>query len=207
MKQFFKMMMFIVAATMAFAACSQQYEDETQISAPTIKVTATMLLEATRSSFGEPDGKIYPTEWDGDEKMKYSLNFGDAKDVEPTFVDDQSATAELTLTDDGSGSYTIHALSPASAYLSVFASDKKWNVTVPATQTPSATSCDPAAQILYGVSNTSDVLDGSYTLSFHHALAYGKMTLKNLALNGAKISSVAITTDSDIAGRDRKSVV
>ena len=199
MKRFFRMMMLIVAATMAFAACSQ-YEDE-NIAGPTVKVNVSMVLDATRSSFGEPDGKIYPTSWDGNEEMKYSLNFGDASNVEPTFVDDQSATAELTLTDDGSGSYTIHALSPASAYLSVFASDKKWNVTVPATQTPSATSCDPAAQILYGVSNTSDVLDGSYTLSFHHALAYGKMTLENLALNGAKISSVAITTDSDIAGR------
>ena len=199
MKRFFRMMMLIVAATMAFAACSQ-YEDE-NIAGPTVKVNVSMVLDAVRSSFDTPNGTSYPTSWDGDEKMKYSLNFGDAKDVEPTFVDDQSATAELTLTDDGSGSYTIHALSPASAHVSVFASDKKWNVTVPATQTPSATSCDPAAQILYGVSNTSDVLDGSYTLSFHHALAYGKMTLKNLALNGAKISSVAITTDSDIAGR------
>ena len=199
MKRFFRMMMLIVAATMAFAACSQ-YEDE-NIAGPTVKVNVAMVLDATRSSFGTPNGTSYPTVWEGDEEMKYSLNFGDASNVEPTFVDDQSATAELTLTDDGSGSYTIHALSPASAYLSVFASDKKWNVTVPATQTPSATSCDPAAQILYGVSNTSDVLDGSYTLSFHHALAYGKMTLKNLALNGAKISSVAITTDSDIAGR------
>ena len=199
MKRFFRMMMLIVAATMAFAACSQ-YEDE-NIAGPTVKVNVAMVLDAPRSSFGEPDGKIYPTEWDGDEKMKYSLNFGDAKDVEPTFIDDQSATAELTLTDDGSGSYTIHALSPASAFVSISASYKNWNVTVPATQTPSATSCDPTAQILYGVSNTSDVLDGSYTLSFHHALAYGKMTLKNLALNGAKISSVAITTDSDIAGR------
>ena len=199
MKRFFRMMMLIVAATMAFAACSQ-YEDE-NIAGPTVKVNVAMVLDATRSSFGTPNGTSYPTVWDGDEEIKYSLNFGAAKDVMPTFTDEQSATAELTLTDDNSGAYTIHVLSPKDAYVSVSADYKNWNVNVPTTQNPSATSCDPAAQILYGVSNTSDVLDGSYTLSFHHALAYGKMTLKNLALNGAKISSVAITTDSDIAGR------
>ena len=199
MKRFFRMMMLIVAATMAFAACSQ-YEDE-NIAGPTVKVNVAMVLDATRSSFGTPNGTSYPTVWAGDEEMKYSLNFGAAKDVTPTFTDEQSATAELTLTDDNSGAYTIHVLSPVDAFVSVSADYKNWNVNVPATQTPSATSCDPAAQVLCGVSNTSDVLDGSYTISFHHALAYGKMTLKNLALNGAKISSVAITTDSDIAGR------
>ena len=204
MKQFFKMMMFIVAATMAFAACSQQYEDETQISAPTIKVTATMLLEATRSSFGEPDGKIYPTEWDGDEEMKYALNLKSAKDVTPVFADDMtSATAELELTDDGSNAYTISMISPASAdFGSISAEKNTWGITIPTTQEPkNATSCDPAAQILYAVSNTSDVLDASYTLPFQHATAYGKMTLQNLALNGAVISSVALTADADLAGR------
>ena len=203
MKQFFKMMMFIVAATMAFAACSQQYEDETQISAPTIKVTATMLLEATRSSFGEPDGKIYPTEWDGNEEMKYALNLKAANDVTPIFADDMtSATAELELTDDGSNAYTISMISPATAFFGSISAEKNtWGITIPTTQEPKATSCDPAAQILYAVSNTSDVLDASYTLPFQHATAYGKMTLKNLALNGAVISSVALTADADLAGR------
>ncbi len=199
MKRFFRMMMLVVAATMAFAACSQ-YEDE-NIAGPTVKVNVSMVLDAVRSSFDTPNGTSYPTSWDGDEVMKYALNLANASNVEPTFVDDQSATAELTLTDDGSGSYTIHALSPESAFVSVSASYKNWTVEIPATQTPTATSCDPAAQILYAVSNTSETLDASYSLSFHHATAYGKMTLKNLALNGAKISSVAITTDSDIAGR------
>ncbi len=201
MKKFFKMMMFIVAATMAFAACSQ-YEDENIVSKPTVKVNVSMVLDATRTSFGEPNGNSYPTKWDGDEKIKYALNLVSAKDTTPTFADDkQSASAELELTDDESGAYTIYALSPASAYISLNATYKSWGVTVPTTQTPSATSCDPAAQILYAVSNTSDVLNGSYQLPFQHATAYGKMTLKNLALNGAVISSVAITSDADIAGR------
>lgn len=201
MKKFFKMMMFIVVATMAFAACSQ-YEDENIVSKPTVKVNVTMTIDESRTSFGEPDGNSYPTEWDGDEEMKYSLNLKSVKDVTPVFADDMtSATAELELEDDDSGAYTISALSPKSAFVAVNASYKSWNITIPTTQNPSPTSCDPAAQILYAVSNTSDVLDASYSLAFKHVTAYGKMTLKNLALNGAAISSISITSDADIAGR------
>ena len=201
MKKFFKMMMFIVVATMAFAACSQ-YEDENIVSKPTVKVNVTMTIDESRTSFGEPDGNSYPTEWSGDEKIKYSLNFDSAKDVTPVFADDMtSASAELELTDDESGAYTIYAISPADACLSNSATYKNWNISIPTTQTPSEISCDPAAQILYAVSNTSDVLDASYSLAFKHVTAYGKMTLKNLALNGAAISSISITSDADIAGR------
>lgn len=201
MKKFFKMMMFIVVATMAFAACSQ-YEDENIVSKPTVKVNVTMTIDESRTSFGEPDGNSYPTEWSGDEKIKYSLNFDSAKDVTPVFADDMtSASAELELTDDKSKAYTIYAISPADACLSNSATYKNWNISIPTTQTPSEISCDPTAQILYAVSNTSDVLDASYSLAFKHVTAYGKMTLKNLALNGATISSISITSDADIAGR------
>lgn len=201
MKKFFKMMMFIVVATMAFAACSQ-YEDENIVSKPTVKVNVTMTIDESRTSFGEPDGNSYPTEWSGDEKIKYSLNFDSAKDVTPVFADDMtSASAELELTDDESGAYTIYAISPADACLSNNATYKNWNISIPTTQAPSEISCDPTAQILYAVSNTSDVLDASYSLAFKHVTAYGKMTLKNLALNGAAISSISITSDADIAGR------
>lgn len=201
MKKFFKMMMFIVVATMAFAACSQ-YEDENIVSKPTVKVNVTMTIDESRTSFGEPDGNSYPTEWSGDEKIKYSLNFDSAKDVTPVFADDMtSASAELELTDDESGAYTIYAISPAVVCLSNNATYKSWNISILPTQTPSEISCDPAAQILYAVSNTSDVLDASYSLAFKHVTAYGKMTLKNLALNGAAISSISITSDADIAGR------
>ena len=201
MKKFFKMMMFIVVATMAFAACSQ-YEDENIVSKPTVKVNVTMTIDESRTSFGEPDGNSYPTEWSGDEKIKYSLNFDSAKDVTPVFADDMtSASAELELEDDKSGAYTIYAISPADACLSNNETYKNWNISIPTTQTPSEISCDPTAQILYAVSNTSDVLDASYSLAFKHVTAYGKMTLKNLALNGATISSISITSDADIAGR------
>lgn len=203
MKKFFKMMMFIVVATMAFAACSQ-YEDENIVSKPTVKVNVTMTIDGSRTSFGEPDGNSYPTEWDGDEEMKYALNLKSAKDVTPVFADDMtSATAELDLEDDDSGAYTISMISPASAYFGSISAEKNtWGITIPTTQEPkNATSCDPTAQILYAVSNTSDVLDASYSLAFKHVTAYGKMTLKNLALNGATISSISITSDADIAGR------
>ncbi len=74
-------------------------------------------------------------------------------------------------------------------------------MTVPSTQTPTAASCDPAAQILFAASGTTATMPASVSLRFKHATAYGKFSLKNLNLGSATINSISITTEPAITGR------
>lgn len=185
---------------MAFTGCSN---DEFE-SAPALKKTISFSSEVTRTAFGEPDGTTYPTLWTGNEQIKIGLNNAStdskpvAADVTAT-EDGKKATWTAEITDDESGSYTLYALSPASAYLSTKVDG--WGVTIPEVQTPIENSCDEAAQILVAKSATTDVLPSNVTMHFKHLTAYGKLTLKNLDLGEAKVQSIALTAENHIVGR------
>ena len=185
---------------MAFTGCSN---DEFE-SAPALKKTISFSSEVTRTAFGEPDGTTYPTLWTGNEQIKIGLNNAstDSKSVAANVTateDGKKATWTAEIEDDYSGSYTLYALSPASAYLSTKVDG--WGVTIPEVQTPIENSCDEAAQILVAKSATTDVLPSNVTMHFSHLTAYGKLTLKNLDLGGAKVQSIALTAESNIVGR------
>lgn len=194
-----KSLMLFAAAAMAFAGCSK---DDGTTNDMGMKVRFTAGTDQTRTAFGEPDGTTYPTLWQEGDKIALRLNTSTSKTdcpVTPT-NGGANATFDATLTDDGSGSYTIQALSPASAFVSALASGN-WRVTVPSTQTPTAASCDPAAQILFAASETTTTMPASVSLRFKHATAYGKFSFKNLNLGSATVNSISITTEPAITGR------
>lgn len=199
MKNLMKSLMLVAVAAMAFASCAKS--DDVAVGRK-VDVVLKVNIDDVRTSFGEPNGNTYPVKWNGDEELKVSLNYGGAVNADLT-VNGAQASIKATLTDDNSTTgYTILALSPSSAYVSISAgTNNSWNVMIPTTQNPTATSCDAAAQILAAKTATSDVLDGYYNATFNHVTAYGKMSLQNLNLNGAKISSVVLTSSADIAGR------
>lgn len=196
-------MMAVAVAAMSFAACST---DVTEEIAPVEKFTVKINAAApeTRTVFGTLDDGEYPTLWEGDETIKAALNVSTAKSVNIADVSNDGASAtfdEVTFTDDASGSYTIYAVSPASAASGLDTQYKSWTIVVPTEQTPTATSCDPAAQILVGKSATTTSVPSEVTMNFNHFTAYAKINFKNVALNGATVESIHISADGKIAGQ------
>ena len=202
MKKVFKSLFVIVAAMITFAGCAKQ-----EIDAPATSETKTVQFFAesieTKTAFGTPDDKTYPTLWTANDKaVKLSLNYASPKDADIEVSDDfttASFTAEIT--DDGSGAYVFYAMSPASAYNSFHESNKYLSANISTTQTPLANSVDEKAQVLYAVSDQFDEMPSSVSLNFKHFTAYGKLSFINLDHGDAAVTSVAITSSVDFAGR------
>ena len=203
MKNLFKSMMAIAVAAMSFTACSNDLtEDVTPSQEFTVKINA--VSPESRTVFGDIDDGKYPTLWTGNESIKAALNVSTAQSVNVAEVSNGGASAtfeDVTFTDDASGSYTIYAVSPASAANGLDTQYKSWTIVVPTEQTPTATSCDPAAQILVGKSATTNTVPSEVTMNFNHFTAYAKINFTNVALNGAVVESINISSDGKIAGQ------
>lgn len=200
MKKFFRSIIVIAAAAVAFSSCVQE-KNVPAFEEKTVQFVANTV--STKTAFGELDGDTYPTLWtDNDTEVKLSLNYDSPSDVAVTPSEDYtSAHFNATITDDESGSYRFYSLSPASAYLSMHATNKYIGATIPATQTPLSNSVDESAQILYAISDEYSVLPETVGLYYWHFTAYGKMTLSNLELGDAVISSISVTSSVDFVGR------
>ena len=202
MKKVFNSLFVIIAAMVTFAGCAKQ-----EIDAPATVETKTVQFYAesieTKTAFGTPDGKTYPTLWTAnDEAVKLSLNYASPKDADIEVSDDfttASFTAEIT--DDESGAYVFYAMSPASAFNSFHSNNKYLSANISTTQTPLANSVDEKAQVLYAVSEQFDEMPSSVSLNFKHFTAYGKLSFVNLNLGDATVTSVTITSSVDFAGR------
>ena len=201
MKKLFKSLFVIIAAMVTFAGCAKE-----EIAAPETK-TVHFFAESieTKTAFGTPDGTTYPTLWtENDEKVKLLLNLNEEKVSDITVSDDfKTATfsAEFTLTGEkpSVAPFTFYALTPSNAYLGKNA--ERFSVTIPNAQTPLENSVDEAAQILYAVSESYEELPSEVAFHFNHFTAYGKLSFKNLNLNGANVESIALTSEVNIAGR------
>lgn len=201
MKKLFNSIFVIIAAMVTFAGCAKE-----EIAAPETK-TVQFFAESieTKTAFGAPNGTTYPTLWtENDEKVKILLNLNEEMFADVTPSDDfktASFSAKLELNDKAPSvaPFTFYAITPASAYLGK--NTERFSVTIPNAQTPLENSVDEAAQILYAVSESFEELPSEVSLNFNHFTAYGKLSFKNLNLNGAKIESVALTSEVNIAGR------
>lgn len=209
MKNLFGKIMFVAVAAMAFASCSN---DEIYVAPETegfeVSINANT-TDTTRSAFGEynADSKTYPTLWDGDETWFAAINDKYTESISTiTFSDDlKSANANFTLSDVPSasddGTYTLYALSPASAWSSYhFTNDYLRFYIARNTQTPTAVSCDPASQVLFAKSEPMANAN-SFDVDFKHLSAYVKFSFTNVA-EGGVVSSVSVTSeDVNLAGR------
>ena len=209
MKNLFGKIMFVAVAAMAFASCSN---DEIYVAPETegfeVSINANT-TDTTRSAFGEynADSKTYPTLWDGDETWFAAINDKYTESISTiTFSDDlKSANANFTLSDVPSasddGTYTLYALSPASAWSSYNLSNDYLRFYIARnTQTPTAVSCDPASQVLFAKSEPMANAN-SFDVDFKHLSAYVKFSFTNVA-EGGVVSSVSVTSeDVNLAGR------
>lgn len=198
-------MMAIAVAAMSFTACSNDLtEDVTPSQEFTVQINAVENL--SRTHFGNLNEGKYPTLWDATDKIAASLANGNNKASNvATYVSDDSKTASFKVelnTTNATAPYVVYAASPSTAVVSgVHATNKYWNLNIPSSQEPSATSCDPAAQIVVGQSESSETLPSSVNIEFSHVTAYAKINFTNVALGEAKVESINIEADQNIAGR------
>lgn len=199
MKNSIKFLTAVAIAALSFAGCQKEEIKNPADNNKTVSFFARSI--ETKTAFGEPDGTSYPTLWtENDSEVSISVNRASAKKADVTPSDDfKTASFDVELTDDESGSYTFEAVSPASALLGVSATNGL-NIDVPTTQTPTAASVDEKAQILVAGTSAYDKFPSSVDLDFAHFTAYGKISIKNLEA-GATISSISLTADSNWAGR------
>ncbi len=209
MKKMYRFLFAVAVAAAAFVGCVREPEMLPSADEHTVHFVAESI--ATRTAFGDPTGNNYPTLWtENDTKVKVALNMrsNQVRDAEVTpSADFKTATFSASFSADTT-SWTFFAVSPASAYLNVadMAGGElryRLGVTIPTTQTPSATSVDEAAQILIAQSSTTTGSTPPETVSFdfRHWTSYGKMSLTNLNLNGATIEAVDLTAEEDWAYR------
>lgn len=198
MKNLYKSVLVIAAAALTFASCQKETLPE-QSTLKTVNFVAQTL--ETKTAFGTPSGTTYPTLWTAtDSLVKVATNLANAKDANVSAASDgKSATFSLTMTAPEAESFVFDAVSPAAAYVGISAT-KGWNLNIPTTQTPSANSVDPLAQILFAESASFSSFPENVDLSFSHFTAYGKLNIKNLK-SGAAVSSVTLTAETNWVGR------
>ena len=200
MKKVINSLFVIIAAMVTFAGCAKQ-----EIDAPTTVETKTVQFFAesieTKTAFGTPDGTTYPTLWTANDKeIKLLLNLSEESVAKITPSSDfTSATFKADFEGGVDAPYVFCAISPSSVYLGKNA--ERFSVTIPTTQNPTENSVDEAAQILYAVTEPFEELPETVSLNFKHFTAYGKLSFVNLNLDGAKVTSVAITSSIAFANR------
>jgi hypothetical protein len=193
--------LFCATAALLISACNKQENDVNTSSSDTIKFLAESI--ETRTAFGSPSSGKYPTLWtENDTKVKVAVNYTNAKDADVTPSSDfKTAKFEAALSLPESGPYTFMSLSPSSAFVSINSEYKSWNVNIPTGQTPLSGSVDEAAQILAAISSSYNEAPEKVTIQYKHVTAYGHFSIKNLALSGATIQSVSLTSSVPFAGR------
>ena len=179
MKNLFKNLMLVAVAAMAFTACQK---DNGELDAPKriVNFTANIGGDDTRSGFTDKGDNGYKSAWDGDETL-----FVKAENTEhrPTIDAEGKFSVEFSADDQFATFYSPVASWEYNTSYGIYMP------VVPATQTPSAKSVDPAAHILQA---QNVFISGSENINvtFEHAVAYGKMTVNTPA--GFDISKVEI---------------
>ncbi len=202
MKKMYRFLFAVAAAATALVGCVREPEMLPAAEEHPIHFVAESI--ETRTAFGDPTGNTYPTLWTAnDQKVMVSLDMKQTQNATVTpSADFKTATFTANFAD--TTVWRFFAVSPSSAVLNV--SDEhnyRLGITVPTTQTPTATSVDEAAQILIAESatTTGPTPPESVSFDFHHWTSYGKMSLTNLNLNGAVIESVDLTSEVNWAYR------
>ena len=201
MKKIYRTLLAAAFAALALSSCVKGPEAVPAAADNTVFFTAESI--ATRTTFTDPDGNTYPTVWtSNDQQVAISLKLDDPKKalVSPS-ADGKTAAFTASFSESSEAPFTFYLLSPYSAYLSASAPEESFGITVPSVQTPGPKSVDEAAQILVAKSQSFDAWPEKVSFALKHWTSYGKMSLQNLKLDGAKISAIDLTASVDWAGR------
>jgi hypothetical protein len=215
MKKLFRTMIAVAVAAAAMTSCSKEMQEVTEVTGTPINVT--MQGPETKAVFGTPSGTTYPVVWQENDEVKFMALKTPGEKVAVRVVEGKKYT--VTVAEEGKKAsftaetpsaattpYQFFVLSPYSAFVSC--GDDATNndyiqYAVPASQTPTATSVDPAAIITLGVSTQTADVPASLDLTFQHLTAYGLLTLNNLSTGGKAVKSVTLTFDESLGATGR----
>lgn len=199
-----------LAVVLSLTACNKEVtENSTPAPVPSVGQTVhfTSVAPETKAAFTTPSGTHYPVLWtSNDTQMAVTMNYSSTPVTANVTRSADNKTASFNAEFDNSGTaFKFVAVSPASAVKSVATSNKRVNIEVPSGQTPTATSPDEKAMVLYAKSDEFDTFPASVDMDFHHFTGYVHLVFTNyadaLADAGATVQSVSITSDKEIAGR------
>lgn len=211
MKKYLLLSAAAIAALLAFYSCNKKVSVETPEESGTISLTINAQTPVeTKAVIGAKVGDEYPVTWsatgetfklieiadpdaEGNDKYhRYNINEYALSSGNTTASFSVDLTEETTV-----GKYSYFAISPQAAYSSIeVASYNQFSLVLPTSQTPTATSVDPAAILLLGsVKNLDAQATSSLNMTFNHLTAYGKMTIKNVpaAIKDEGITSVSVS--------------
>lgn len=202
MKKLFRSVLAVAVAATALASCAKELSEKFEAG---VKVDMVGVLPETKTAFADPTGSQYPVIWKEGDNVAIIVNFGTgtptALPVTPS-ADGKTAKFSAELPASIDPPYTFMVISPRNAWVSVNKTDKRLNFLVPSTQTASKNVVDPTAQVLVGVTDEiSEIPTTPIPVAFKHAVAYGKITLKNLDVEGRAIQSITVKSETAIAGR------
>ena len=202
MKKILKTSLGALTVLAAFAGCRQAEQEFPEPgSLKTVRFQAG--AADTRTAFAVPENGVYRTLWtENDSDILLSMNYGKAVNSAVTPAEDgETAWFEASFdASDVTSPYTFYAVSPASAARAISPSRSAWSVYVAADQKPLENSVDEAAQLLVAKSADAAAFPEEVSLHFAHLTAYGRVSLKNLALEGAAVSKVELTFSTPVVG-------
>ena len=207
MKKLFYLASAAIVATMLFS-CAKVENNIQSSDKGTIKVelTATTDIHDSKVTIAAKGGDKYPVTWDaeGERLMMYEVTSSGNKSytsAEEYTLSSGNKTASFTfeVAVKEAESYDYYFFSPAAVVAGL--SNEKFNVKLPASQKPGATSADPASIVLQATALAQSSQTASFNANFKMISAVGKMTLKNLPLEaGESVTSVSIqATGKDFA--------
>ena len=204
MKKMFRNLMLVAVAAMGLASC--QNESIQEITRPQ-EVAMTIIAEAddTRTVIDEANRSV---DWSEGDALKVIENSATYRTTTAINIDG-NGKAQFTVAfpaNTSDASFTYNAIYPEDAVVEDDA-DKvdaaKIKVIVKDQQMPTATSFDPAADILVSKQIETEAQPTELNMQFKRLVALGKMTLNNLPADAA-IEKVIFTagTDDVLAGRN-----
>lgn len=210
MKNLFTRLMLVAVAAMGFVACQDGFEDVTIApEASEVVMTITADADDTRTVLDETNKMV---QWSDGDALKVIENSKNYRTTTNTVITDGKAQFTVAFEEDTtSESFTYNAFYPATA-VSEDDADKvnnaKVKVIVKDAQNPTATSFDPAADILVSKQIVTDAQPTELSMQFARLVALGKMTLTNLPASST-ISKVVFSVEgkdennaTKIAGRN-----
>ncbi len=206
----------LLGATALLCACS--YDDAADSADDGTTVTFSVAADDSRAHLGEKEGNVYPVLWDADDRIRASIYA-----TNTTGTDSYIDSHLTTLTGSGKGAtfavrlgnnpkpakYIYYAYSPIDEIYyaerdnsrhdgGIYSNpDTRARLWIPCTQTPTATSVDRHAMILFGQSQEYGSFQTRPELRFSHFTAYGRLSLTGVDLaEGDRIASVTLTSDA-----------
>lgn len=201
MKTFLKIVSTLSLAALVLVSCRTEELAREAGGPVTVHFTAGAI--PSKTAFGTLEDGRYPCLWSDSDTISLALDYDQPQTIGVSASEDGRTayfSMEFSSLEPGA-SHQFQTLSPASAVLALSASRKAWHIAIPSVQTPLPASPDESAQIISAMSASWQNMPSAISLGFSHVTAYGRMSLSNLDLGDAQVSSIEVTSSKPLAGR------